>query len=83
MIYLTRVTEEYRVESEEEVANMIEAAKNDSQYVLSKYTSQYKERKQKGEVVDSYYKVTLTKEFTSEREPERQTQIKYEREGAY
>ena len=83
MIFLTKVTEEYRVDSEEEATEMIENAKNTSTYVLSKYSSQYKEKKQKGEVVDSYFKVTLTKEFTSEREPERQTKITYEKDSAY
>jgi len=80
MRYLLTVTEVYRVNSEEEALQMIEDARNDNQYILSKYNSQYKERKQKGEVVDSYWKVSLTKEFTSEKEPELQTTIEYSNE---
>lgn len=80
MKYLLTVTEVYRVNSEEEALQMIEDARNDNQYILSKYNSQYKERKQKGEVVDSYWKVSLTKEFTSEKEPELQTTIEYSNE---
>lgn len=80
MRYLLTVTEVYRVNSEEEALQMIEDARNDNQYILSKYNSQYKERKQKGEVVDSYWKVSLTKEFTNEKEPELQTTIEYSNE---
>lgn len=83
MKYLLNTTEVYRVDSEAEAAQLIENAKQESGYILGKYTSQYKERKQKGEVIDSYWKVTLTKEFTSEKEPELQTTIKYEMESAF
>ena len=31
----------------------------------------------KGEVIDTYYKVTLTKAFTDEKEPEFRTEISY------
>ena len=41
----------------------IEEAKKDSQYTLSKYSSVYKERKQKGEVIDAWHRVSLTKTF--------------------
>lgn len=81
MKYLTKVTEEYRVSSEEEATNLIEEAKKSSIYNLNKYTSQHKERKQKGEVIDSWWKVTLTKEFTDEKEPEIETQISYKHES--
>lgn len=54
MKYLLNTTEVYRVDSEAEAAQLIENAKQESGYILGKYTSQYKERKQKGEVVDSY-----------------------------
>jgi hypothetical protein len=37
--YLTTVTEVYRVDKENEVAQMIEEAKNSPQYILSKYSS--------------------------------------------
>lgn len=75
--YLISVTENYRVDDEKEVEAMLEEAKNDSTFILTKYTSTYKERKQKGEVFDSYYKLSLTKTFTDEKEPDRQTSISY------
>ena len=56
---------------------MIEEAKSDNHFILKKYSSEYKEKKQKGEVIDTYYKVTLTKAFTDEKEPEFRTEISY------
>ena len=58
MKYLTQVTETYRVDDEEEVLRMIDEAKQDKKFTLTKHTSQFKERKQKGEVIDAWYKVT-------------------------
>lgn len=83
MKYLLKTTEEYRVSTEDEATQLIEEAKKESGYILQKYGSQYKERKQKGEVIDSYYKVTLVKHFTEEKEPNFQTKVTYEQESAY
>ena len=66
MKYLTQVTETYRVDDEEEVLRMIDEAKQDKKFTLTKHTSQFKKRKQKGEVIDAWYKVTLTKTFCDE-----------------
>lgn len=77
MRYLIEVTETYRVDSEKEAEDLIQAAKKSSRYDLSKYTCVYKERKQKGEVVDSWFKVTLTKKITDEKEPERTMFVHY------
>jgi hypothetical protein len=78
MRYLIQVTETYRVDSEDQVKEMIEEAKADNRFLLLKYTSQYKERKAKGEVIDSWYKVTFTKGFCDERDPEATATINYE-----
>lgn len=83
MKYLITTTEVYRVSSEEEAAALIETAKNDREYTLSKYSTQYKEKKQKGEIVDYWWKVTLVKEFTSEKEPERDVTVTYKEESAF
>ena len=61
--YLISTVETYRVGTEEEATRAIEEAKNDHSYILSKYTSEHKERKLKGEVVDEYWKLSLTKLF--------------------
>ena len=76
--FLINTTEIYRVATEAEAKKLIEEAKADNHFILTKYTSQFKEKKQKGEVVDEWYKVTLTKSFTDEKEPLFDTEIKYE-----
>lgn len=76
--YLISVTETYRVDTEEEAELLIDEAKNDSNYDLKKYTSQNKEAKQKGEVVDTWTLITLNKIFTAEKNPKRQTTIVYD-----
>ena len=84
MKYLLETTESYRVENEAEAKELIETAKAGKNYVLKKYTSQYKERKSKGEVIDAWYKVTLVKGFTDEKEPEGIVEVSYgEMEGAF
>ena len=85
MKYLISTTEIYRADSEAEAVQLIEDAKKDNHFVLSKYSSQFKERKQKGEVIDSWYQVSLKKTFTDEKEPEFSTYITYSdgSEGAF
>lgn len=68
--YLISVQEVYRVDSEAEATAMIEEAKNDSTCTLVKYNCESKERKSKGEVIDSYKKLTLIKKFNDEKEPD-------------
>ena len=77
MKYLIQTVETYRVDKEDEAKRMIEEAKSDNHFILKKYSSEYKEKKQKGDVIDTYYKVTLTKAFTDEKEPEFRTEISY------
>ena len=76
--YLITVTEVYRVDTESEVEAAIAEAKADDSFTLTKYNREYKERKQKGEVIDSYYKLSLVKAFTEEKDPIIQTIISYE-----
>ena len=82
MKYLIEVTENYRVNNDEEAKQLIEEAKK-SGFLIKRTTSQYKERKQKGEVVDAWYKVTIVKVFTDEKEPDTQIDINYEKGSAY
>ena len=76
--YLISVTETYRVDTEAEAAVLIDEAKKDNKYDLKKYTSQKKERKQKGDVVDEWVRFTVTKVFNEEKEPESIINISYE-----
>ena len=76
--YLITTTEVYRVISEGAAQKLIDEAKADSSYGLVKYNCEHKERKAKGEVIDDWFKVTLFKKFTDEKEPEVMTNIIYE-----
>lgn len=76
MAYLISVTETYRVETKDEADALIESAKTDEanyKYGLKKYNCEQKSRKVKidGESeVEEWYRVSLTKTFTDEKEPE-------------
>lgn len=76
MSYLIKTTEQHRCGSEEEAKELIQKAKDSG--TLIKYSSELKEIKSKGEVIDAYYRITLVKQFTNEREPEDQIYVKYE-----
>lgn len=81
--YLINTVETYRVDSEGEAAALIEEAKKSNKYTLSKYSSVYKERKQKGEVIDAWYRVSLTKVFDDEKEPIGSTTVEYSEGSAF
>lgn len=76
--YLVSTTETYRVDTENEATRAIEEAKQDGSYILGKYTSEHKERKSKGEVIDEYWKLTLTKLFNDIKEPDSIVNVSYE-----
>ena len=78
MKYLTTVTEIYRVDTEAEAKILIEEAKSDSTYALTKYNCEHKVRKQKGEIIDEWRKVTLVKAFNDEKEPDTEVTVTYE-----
>lgn len=75
--YLITAVETYRIDSEAEAKQAIEEAKKDKNFTLTKYTSEYKEVKEKKEVVDTYYKVCLTKTFTDIKNPDCQAEAHY------
>jgi hypothetical protein len=77
MKYLIEVTESYRVDTEAEVNQLIEEAKANPNYELNKYSRAYKEKKQKGEVVESWYKVTLNKRLCDEKDPSGNITLEY------
>ena len=83
MKYLLNVVETYRVADDNEAKALIEEAKKDRNYILSKYVSQQKEKKVKGEVEDTWTKVTLTKVFTEEKEPECLASVLYNVGGVF
>ena len=78
MRYLVQTTEVYRADTDAEAQGLITEAKSASEYVLAKYSSEKKEVKAKGEIIDEYYKVSLTKLFTDIKEPAEVVTITYE-----
>ena len=76
--YLVSTVETYRVDTEAEATKVIEEAKNDNSYVLGKYTNEHKERKSKGEIIDEYWKLSLTKLFNDIKMPDSIVDINYE-----
>lgn len=75
--YLTTVTETYRVDTENEVEELIENAKNDGTFELKKYNREYKVRKKGGEVIDEYFAVSLVKCFNDPKEPTTYVSVNY------
>lgn len=65
MRILTKLVETYEVSDETDAQALIEETRSESkgQYTLD-YKSKLKEVKQKGEVVDTYWIVELTKKMT-------------------
>ena len=83
MKYLTKTAETYRVDSEAEVLDMIKAAKESAQWTLEGHSSKKKQIKQKGEVVEEYFMLTLTKSFNDEKEPMDDITITYGEESPF
>lgn len=68
--YLIKATEQYRCDTEAEARLLIENAKRSGQYTVIKSSSEIKTLKQKGEIIDEWRRVIITKEFCSEKEPD-------------
>lgn len=81
MKYLIETTEVYRCDSEDEAKMLIDQAKKTS--VLKKYNCVAKEKKSKGEIVDSWYRLTLTKVWDEEKEPSGSTCVTYSAISAF
>lgn len=75
--YLIKATEQYRVDTETEVTNLITEAKSSKIYELKQYNSKKKEVVKKGEVEDTYYLVTLYKTFNEEKFPVSEIELTY------
>lgn len=75
--YLISTVDTYRVDTEAEAKALIEEAKHDKSYILTKSSQELKEIKAKGEVIDEFYKVQLTRTFTNIKEPDRQVEISF------
>lgn len=76
--YLIKTVETYRVDSEAEAKQLIEEAKEDHRYNLTRYLTEHRERKSKGEIEDEWKRVTLTKNFNEEKDADIDVTITYE-----
>ena len=70
MIYYVTKTVKCRADTEKEAQELINNAKQSKTSVLTKYTSTKVEKKKKGEIVDEYYRVTLTQQLDNEADPQ-------------
>lgn len=76
--YLIKTTEQYRCDSEQEANELIKEAKESGLYTVTKTSSEIKTLKQKGEIVDEWRRVTITKVFNDEKEPYGQVYVSYD-----
>ena len=81
--YLISVKETYRLDTEAEALKFIEEARQDERYLSVEHNMKYKELKEKKEIVDTYYLVTLTKKFDNDKEPTGNIDVDYIEKGAF
>jgi len=70
MKYLIKTTEQYRCDSEAEAIALIKEAKEDTNYEVTKHSTETKVVKKQGEIIDEWKRVTITKVFSEEKDPE-------------
>lgn len=78
MKYLVNTTEVFRVGTIEEVEALQEEVKTDGRYDLASFSYKYKCTKQKGDIIDEWYQVTIKKNFNEEKDPCTTVDITYE-----
>lgn len=66
--YLINRVDTFRVDSEKEAKDFVEEIKHGSGELV-KHSIEYKEQKQKGEVVQSWYRLTVKTVYNDEKEP--------------
>ena len=77
-IYLCSTVETYRADYEHEADELINMARESRIYDLKKSNVQKKEVKAKGEVVDEFFLVSLTKSIQDPKNPETNVKLNYE-----
>jgi len=66
---LKRITEIYKVATEEEATELIQEFKDGQatgDYEITKYESKYRNKKAKGEIVEEWYSVLIQKDYNTE-----------------
>lgn len=67
--YLVRRTDVYRVDTENEAKAFVEQQKANSKYEVVKHSTELRNAKSKGEIVDEWYRVTIVKNCNEEKDP--------------
>lgn len=80
MRYLIEVTEKIRVGTVAEVEKLHSELKQDGMFTLKKFEYTHKEIKEKGEVVEEYELVKVTKVFNVEKTPDSEITVEYSKE---
>lgn len=63
---IMKQTDEIRVETEQDAKSLIESFKqkaDEGGYEIASYAATHKEKKSKGEIIDSYYVVKIVKKW--------------------
>lgn len=77
MAYLIKTIETYRCRDEDEAKSFIDAMKENHQYEIIKHKMEKKALKAKGEIVDEWTRLEVTKIFNDEKEPYSDVVISY------
>lgn len=77
-VYLCSTVETYRADYEHEADELINFARESKLYDLKRSNVQKKEVKAKGEVVDEFFLVSLTKSIQDPKNPEVSVKLNYE-----
>jgi hypothetical protein len=75
--HLIKTTETYRIDNDENVKSFLEELKRDPNFELAKYSSTKKVAKEKGEIVDEWIHLEVTKIFDDEKMPMNDIEISY------
>lgn len=78
MKHLIYTTEVYRVDDMDAVDDLRESVEADGRYAVSSFTYKAKSKKEKGEVVDEWYQVSVKKIFNDEKDPISAVDVRYE-----
>lgn len=81
--YLTQTVETYRINTEEEVKETLEEFKAETGYEVKKASYEKKQTKEKGEVVDEYWILSVTKIFNDPKEPYSKVNIVYDIDNTF
>lgn len=78
MKYLIYTTEVYRVDNMEAVEALRAEVEADGRYAVNSFSYKAKNKKEKGEIVEEWYQVSVKKIFNDEKDPYSDVNVHYE-----